>query len=206
MSRMIQYIKLFFISWFIKGKIFCKRVWKSIFKRNIMEEETTYVSHEKYDSMFSSKETDENVLVPEKVWDKIQYTISDKVTFPNPKSLSLINTMNAETFNRFFHKPSDNSRLYVDLNVWNNIEKNLPSNYLLPAPLFDKVTKPMSSDYYDSLFSPSLIAKKVFVDNQFWEPIIKNMPDAYTIPAPNIDILKRPSQGNDDIPVLIKHP
>ncbi|WP_144510779.1 hypothetical protein [Bacillus sp. FJAT-22090] len=201
---MIQYIKLLIISWFVKGKIVWKRIWNSLFTKNITEEETSFVSHEKYDSMFSSKETNEDILVSERVWDKIQHTISDKAVFPNPKSVGLIKSMESDTLDSLFQKPDSTSKVYVDLTIWNNIEKNLPSNYLLPAPLFERVTKPMSSEYYDSLFSRSLGAKKVFVDNQVWEPIMKNLPDAYTIPAPNVEILKRPSQGNGHIPILIK--
>lgn len=206
MSRMIQYIKLFFISLLIKGRALWKRIWGSIFPRNaIAEEETTFVSPEKYDSMFLSKEKGKDIRVSEKVWDQIKQTVPEQLVFPNPKSVSVIKAMKADSFNYLFHKPTATSQVYVDLNVWNKVVINLPEEYVLPTPLFGKVTKPMNSEYYDSLFLQTIGSEKVFVDNRVWEQIIKNLPTEYIIPNPRANILIRPSQGNGHIPKLIKH-
>lgn len=200
MSRVIQYIKLFFISLFIKGKALWNRIWSSIFPQNdtveAEEEEINFVSPEKYDSMFLSKEKSKDIRVSEKVWDQIKQTAPQQLVFPNPKSVSVIESMKADSFNNLFDKPAPAPQVFVDLNVWNKVAGNLPQEYVLPTPLFGKVTRPMNSEYYDSLFLRTIGSEKVFVDNRVWEQVINNLPTEYIIPNPHANILIRPSQGN----------
>lgn len=168
-----------------------------------VEEETNFVSSKKYDSMFLSKETNNDVRVSEKVWDQIKQTAPEQLVFPNPKSISVIESMKGDSFNYLFHKPTPTPQVFVDLNVWNKVLSNLPEEYVLPTPLFGKVTKSMNSEYYDSLFLRTIGSEKVFVDNRVWEQVIKNLPTEYIIPNPDENISIRPSQGNGHIPKLI---
>ena len=138
MSRMIQYIKLFFISLLVKGKALWKRIWSSIFPQDVIDEveETTFVSPEKYESMFLSKETNKDIRVSERVWDQIKQAAPEQLVFPNPKSISVIESMKADSFNNLFQEPTPTPLVFVDLDVWNKVASNLPKEYVLPTPLF----------------------------------------------------------------------
>lgn len=206
MSRIIQYIKLFFLTWFIKAKQLWKRIWIFIFPQETIEEleDTKYIPADKYDSIFSVEQKTKRVFVSESVWDQIKESVPDSFTLPNPHFIKLFTAMKADSYDRIFHHPPSVPLLYVDSDVWIKIIENLPKGYLLPTPLFEDVMGPMRSEYYDNIFSKSFGTTKNVVDNRVWERIKKNLPDNYVLPNPSSILRVYPSHDDKFSPISTK--
>ncbi|MEK3973514.1 MULTISPECIES: hypothetical protein [unclassified Psychrobacillus] len=212
MSQMFQQIKLWILSWLVKGRDFCQRVWKSFFPSKIDHlkedkveiEENVFATSRKYDRLFPLQQSKEHILVSETVWNKIQDSIPSGYIIPNEQSLHLLSTMSSDYYNNFFHDPPSTPHLFVEGEVWKKIMENIREDYIIPTSLFEKVMTPMSSDYYDKLFPQSYKTSKVFVDNQIWEQIIKNIPESYSIPSKHTDSLISKLSHSNHNSILMK--
>ena len=204
MSRIIHYIKLFFLSIFYKCKIWWENIWS---KKSpaISEKETeeTFISSENYNSRFSNSGLNSEVDIVKEVWDQIDSSIPKETMFPNPSTVSLFRPMRSDYYNLLFPYSPDTPDLFVDHSIWTEILSHLPEGYEIPPTVTTKLMKPMSSEYYENIFSSVTSNSKVFVDNRVWEEIMKGLPSTYKIPNSYEDIeTKRQKVAS---PIIMKH-
>ena len=184
MSRIIQYIKLFFLALFLKCKTWWKNFWSPKESKVISEipKEDTLVSSEYYNSRFLDTKITSEITVVKEVWGQIDNAIHQDIKFPNPSTIGLFKPMKADYYNMLFPYSPATPTLFVDRAIWAEVISHLPEGYEIPIPVTKQLMKPMSSEYYKSIFSSPLPNAKVFVDNRVWEEVMKNLPSSYLIP------------------------
>lgn len=207
MSRIIQYIKLFFLALFYKCKTWWEGIWSSKEFNTISEKpkEDTIVSSENYKSRFANEGINSEVAIVKEIWNQIDSSLPEGVKYPNNSTINLFKPMKSDYYNLLFPYSPTTPNLFVDRSIWTDILSHLPEGYEIPPNVTIKLMKPMSSEYYENIFTSSKANTKVFVDNRVWEEIMKNLPNTYMIPNFQTNISVWTKRQNMASPIIMKH-
>lgn len=206
MSRIIQYIKLFFLALFYKCKTWWESIWNSKESNavSVKPREDTIVSSENYKSRFTDNGINSETAIVKEVWDRIDTSLPENIKYPNTSTMNLFKPMKSDYYNLLFPYSPTTPNLLVDRSIWGDILSHVPEGYEIPPTVLIKLMKPMSSEYYENIFSPSSGKSKVFVDNRVWEEIMKNLPSSYMIPNVKTNIGIWTKRQNMAAPIIMK--